>query len=85
MNTAFLLKILDKLPEILSFLGFIVLVWLIFYIKNIHKLIDNKEKEIFKTKNDIDNMESSVHKKTAGWINQSQLEKIADVFKRFIK
>jgi hypothetical protein len=36
------------------------------------------EKDILRVKSEIDNMEKTQHVKTAGWVNQSQFEKIVE-------
>ena len=53
-------------------------VWWAIYVFTMRKQIEKKQDEIFKVKKEIDDMLLTVHNKTRGSINQSQLEAITE-------
>ena len=53
-------------------------IWYFFYVLGIRKHIEKKQEEIFTVKKEIDGMLDTVHKKTRGYINQTQLEAITE-------
>lgn len=53
-------------------------IWYFFHVLGGRKQIEGKQNEIFKVKKEIDDMMNTVHQKTRGTINQSQLEAITE-------
>lgn len=75
-------EIADFLGQIAKMFWFtvpiIVTIWYFIYVLGVRKQVEKKEKEIFTVKKEIDEMLKTVHKKTRGYINQSQLEAITE-------
>lgn len=70
---------LEQLAKIFWFTAPIVgSVLYFFYVLDIRKKIEVKEEEIFKVKKEIDDMLTTTHNKTKGYVNQSQLEAITE-------
>lgn len=53
-------------------------IWYFFYVLDTRRKIEKKQEEIFKVKKEIDDMLTTVHNKTKGYVNQSQLEAITE-------
>lgn len=76
---SYVINILELTAKIFWFVVPIVMaIWYSFYVLRVRKRVEKKEGEIFTVKKEIDNMLNTVHKKRAGYINQSQLEAITE-------
>jgi len=78
-NLTLIANILGQVAKIFWFVVPIVgALWYFFYVLDIRRRIEEKQKEIFNVKKEIDDMLNTVHQKNKGYINQSQLEAITE-------